>query len=71
MPAFYSKRAKRLLIPFLFWSLVLPVLYYLYVNYSGIEIISPNILPEDYTLKRTIEKMYTFIFNFNYDTTVL
>jgi len=71
MPAFYSKRAKRLLIPFLFWSLVLPVLYHLYVNYSGIEIISPNILPEDYTLKRTIEKMYTFIFNFNYDTTVL
>lgn len=71
MPTFYSKRAKRLLIPFLFWSLVFPVLYFLYVNYSGIEIISPSILPEDYTVKRTFEKMYTFIFNFNYDTTVL
>lgn len=71
MPSFYAKRTKRLLIPFLFWSLVLPVLYYLYVNFSGIEIISPNILPEDYTLARTFEKMYTFIFNFNYDTTVL
>ncbi|MDF9830940.1 acyltransferase family protein [Parabacteroides sp. PF5-6] len=71
MPSFYSKRTKRLFIPFLFWSLMLPVLYYLYVNYSGIEIISPNILPEDYTLARTFEKMYTFVFNFNYDTTVL
>ncbi len=71
MPTFYSKRAKRLLLPFVFWSLSLPVLYFLYVNYSGIEIISPNIVLEEYTVKRTIEKMYTFIFNFNYDTTPL
>lgn len=71
MPSFYAKRTKRLLIPFLFWALVLPVLYFLYVNYSGIEIISPNILAEEYTVKRTLEKMFTFVFNFNYDTTVL
>lgn len=71
MPSFYSKRAKRLVLPFVFWSLALPVLYFLYVNYSGIEIVSPNIVMEEYTVKRTIEKMYTFIFNFNYDTTPL
>lgn len=71
MRTFYSKRAKRLLLPFVFWSLALPVLYFLYVNYSGIEIVSPNIVMEDYTVKRTIEKMYTFLFNFNYDTTPL
>lgn len=71
MATFYSKRAKRLLIPFLFWSLMLPILYYLYINYSGIEIISPNIIAEDHTLGMTFQKLYTFIFNFNYDTTPL
>lgn len=71
METFYSKRAKRLLAPFIFWALVLPVLYYLYVNFSGIGIISPNINAEDFTLGMTIQKMYTFIFNFNYDTTPL
>lgn len=67
MATFYSKRAKRLVIPFIFWSMMLPVLYFLYVN-SGIKIISPNIIPEDHTLGMTLQKLYTFVFNFNYDT---
>lgn len=70
MGAFYSKRAKRLLLPFIFWSVILPVLYYLYIN-SGMQIVNPNITLENYTLPITIQKMYTFIFNFNYDTTAL
>lgn len=70
MATFYSKRAKRVVIPFVFWSLMLPVMYYLYVN-SGIKIISPNIVAEDHTLGMTLQKLYTFIFNFNYDTTPL
>lgn len=70
MPTFYSKRAKRLLLPFIFWSLMLPVLYFFYVG-SGIEIISPNIDAANFTLGATFKKMYTFIFNFNYDTTPL
>lgn len=70
MRTFYSKRAKRLFFPFLFWSLVLPILYFVYVN-SGIPMISPNIDLADYTLAETLRKMYTFIFNFNYDTTAL
>lgn len=67
MATFYSKRAKRLVIPFVFWSMMLPVLYFLYVN-SGIKIISPNIIAEDHTLGMTLQKLYTFVFNFNYDT---
>lgn len=70
MATFYSKRAKRLLIPFVFWSLVLPVLYFLYIH-SGIKIISPNIIADDHTISMTLQKLYTFIFNFNYDTTPL
>lgn len=70
MLTFYKKRTKRLLLPFVFWSLVLPILYYLYIN-SGIDIISPNIDSANYTWQMTLIKMYTFVFNFNYDTTAL
>lgn len=70
MSSFYSRRAKKLLPPFIFWSLALPLLYYFYLR-SGIEVVSPNIVPEDYSLLRTFQKMYLFVFNFNYDTTPL
>lgn len=70
MATFYKKRAKRLVVPFVFWSMMLPVLYYLYIH-SGIEIISPNIVAEDHTLTATLIKLYTFLFNFGYDTTAL
>jgi len=70
MKTFYAKRAKRLLWPFIFWSLALPVLYFLYVN-SGIEIVNPNIASADYTIGNMFQKMYLFVFNFNYDTTPL
>ena len=70
MATFYAKRAKRLVIPFIFWSLMLPILYFLYVN-SGITISSPNIIAKDHTGAMTLQKLYTFVFNFNYDTTPL
>lgn len=70
MTTFYSRRAKRLLIPFVFWSMLLPILYFLYVN-SGIKLINPNVIPADHTLGMTLQKLYTFVFNFNYDTTPL
>lgn len=71
MVTFYKKRARRLLVPFVFWSLMLPVLYYLYFHVAGVETVSPNIDPEGFTWEMTLRKMYTFIFNFNYDTTPL
>lgn len=70
MPKFYNKRAKRLLLPFVFWALVSPILYYFYIN-SGVDIISPNINPDSYTLSATLKKLYLFLFNFNYDITPL
>ncbi|NDV82718.1 acyltransferase [Bacteroides sp. 51] len=68
MKDFYARRAKRLFVPFIFWSLVLPVLNYLYFS-TGIESTNPAINPDNYTVAATINKMYTFIFNFNQDTT--
>ena len=68
MGAFYRKRVGRLLVPLIFWSLLTPVLYFLYMNYvhqSG----SPSLNPDAFSAEATLNKLYTFIFNFNYDTT--
>ena len=68
MKDFYTRRAKRLFVPFIFWSLALPVLNYLYFS-TGVQSSNPYIDPANYTVSSTINKMYTFIFNFNQDTT--
>jgi len=70
MGHFYNKRAKRLIIPFVTWSIVLPILYFLYVNYSPIGLTS-SLQKSDFTAEATWKKIYLSIFNFNYDTTVL
>lgn len=67
---FYRKRIGRLITPLVFWSVMLPVVYFLYLNY-GVATRSLSITPEDHTFQATFPKLYTFIFNFNYDTTPL
>lgn len=70
MAEFYKKRIKRILIPLIFWSITLPILYFVYLNYIGTTE-SPAIVLDNFTAEATLKKMYTFIFNFNYDTTPL
>ena len=70
MGDFYKKRIGRILIPLIFWSVVLPLLYYIYLNFITTSH-SPLIDPENYVFGATLTKIYTFIFNFNYDTTPL
>ncbi|MGL4331724.1 MAG: acyltransferase [Bacteroidales bacterium] len=67
MRSFYSKRLSRIIVPLIFWSLISPVLYYIYLNFGG-ETTSPNIVMSDHTLKSTVIKFVTFIFNFSYST---
>ncbi len=67
MKSFYSRRMKRIIIPLIFWSIVLPVLFYLY--FSVAQTTSPNYAPENHTFNASLNKILTFIFNFNYDTT--
>lgn len=69
MDAFYSRRLKRVVVPLIIWSIVTPLLYYLY--FQVMSTTSPNIVAENYTWAATLKKMYLFIFNFNYDTTPL
>ncbi len=74
MGVFYRKRLKRVVIPFVVWSLVLPLLYYFYFA-AGAVTTNPSIVNgvgmDTYTWDATVTKLYTFLFNFNYDTTPL
>ncbi|MBR5600973.1 MAG: acyltransferase, partial [Bacteroidaceae bacterium] len=68
MGDFYRKRVGRLAVPLVFWSLLTPLLYFVYINYihrSG----SMSLDLTSFSAEATINKLYTFIFNFNYDTT--
>ena len=67
--AFYRKRIGRVLLALVFWSLALPVLYFLYMRCVGTA--SPSIDPALFTGEATLHKMWTFVFNFCYDTTPL
>lgn len=67
---FYSRRLKRVLVPLIVWSLALPLLYFGYFA-AGVQTASPNIVMDTYTWSATVGKLYTFFFNFNYDTTPL
>lgn len=67
---FYRKRVGRVVVPLIFWSVITPLLYYVYINFiyrSG----SLSLDLSSYTLEATINKIYTSVFNFNYDTTPL
>ena len=67
---FYRKRIGRIVVPLVFWSVVLPLSYFVYLNYV-VSTGNPMIVADDHTLGATLTRIYTFIFNFNYDTTPL
>lgn len=66
MLSFYKKRSKRIIIPFIFWAIMTPILYYLYFK-TGVGTMNVNIAPDGYTEQALFIKLYTWIFNFNYD----
>lgn len=69
MGIFYKKRLSRVVWPLLVWSVVTPVLFYFYVNYSGSA--HPGFVGADYSIQTSASKIWLSIFNFNYDTTPL
>lgn len=70
MPQFYRRRIGRILPPLIFWSVALPLFYWLYINHVSPSA-NPAISPSDYTFPETVRRAATFIFNFNYTTTPL
>lgn len=70
MPQFYRRRIGRILPPLIFWSVALPLFYWLYINHVSPSA-NPAISSSDYTFHETVRRAVTFIFNFNYTTTPL
>lgn len=70
LATFYKKRIKRIVVPLIFWSIILPICFYIYLNFiktSNSALIDMN----NFTIKATLTKIFTAVFNFNYDTTPL
>lgn len=67
LAGFYGKRIGRLLWPLIFWSLVLPVANFLAYNYiwttpANLSLVGP------FTVDNLVNHLYTWVFNFNFDT---
>jgi len=67
---FYKKRIGRIIVPLIFWSVVLPFAFYTYLNFVK-NSSSALINMDNFTLAATLKKIWTSVFNFNYDTTPL
>lgn len=68
---FYRKRIGRILPPLVFWSVALPLLMYAYFNYINPSTCNPQVAVDGYTVQQLVQRIYTFVFNFNFDTTPL
>ncbi len=71
MRSFYKKRIGRIIYPLIFWSLVTPILFFIYFNYINPATANPTVDLKGHTLAASLTKMYSFVFNFNFDTTPL
>lgn len=69
--AFYRKRIGRLIKPLVFWSLALPLAFWAYFSTAGASTANPSIVAADFNNAGLLNKLYTWIFNFNFDTTPL
>ena len=68
---FYKKRIGRIISPLVFWSLALPLMAFIYFTVLNPGTANPQLSVGDYTAATLVQRLYTFIFNFNFDTTPL
>lgn len=68
---FYRKRIGRILPPLVFWSLLLPLMAFFYFTEVNPHTPNPQLSVADYTVGTLLQRLYTFVFNFNFDTTPL
>ena len=68
---FYRKRIGRIIVPLAFWSVTLPLMAFLYFTVANPETANMQLSVNDYTTDTLLQRFYTFIFNFNFDTTPL
>ena len=72
LTAFYRKRIGRIVWPLAFWSLVLPLLFFVYFTYVSPDTRNPiAALDEHQDFGVVLAKWVTWLLNFNFDTTPL
>lgn len=71
LSGFYKKRIGRIAMPLVFWSVMLPLMAYCYFTAINPETNNTQLSVSDYTATALIQRVTTFIFNFNFDTTPL
>lgn len=69
MGVFYRRRLSRVVWPLAVWSVVTPIIFFLYINYVGSA--HPGIVAADYNTQTLLTKMWLWVLNFNYDTVPL
>lgn len=68
---FYQKRIGRIITPLVFWSIALPLMAFFYFTVVSPNTPNPQLSVSDYTTGTLLQRLYTFVFNFNFDTTPL
>lgn len=68
---FYKKRIGRIIPPLVFWSVALPIIAFYYFTYISPESTNPQLIGVEYTQTSLLQRISTFIFNFNFDTVPL
>lgn len=69
--SFYRRRVGRIIPPLVFWSLALPPLAYLYFTGFGSHSVNPSVDLAAYTPEGLTNRLWTWVLNFNFDTTPL
>lgn len=69
METFYKRRLTKIVTPLIFWSLITPVAYLLYM--TNVATVSPVVDAASFTTETMLNKLAFFPLNFNYDTTPL
>lgn len=68
---FYHKRVWRIIPPLIFWSIALPVLFYIYYANINPDTTNPTVDTTLYTPDNLWQKIWLMIVNFNFDTVPL
>lgn len=63
---FYKRRLKRLIIPFVVWSILSPWMFYIFTNL--VNTVNPTVIADNHTILATIQASYMWIINFSYST---
>lgn len=71
MASFYRRRVGRLITPLVFWSLALPIVAYLYFTGVGAGSTNPSVDMAAYTSDGLVNRLWSWVLNFNFDTTPL